>query len=156
VLPIAEIQAVYPAIGDAGFRALVDTFYRRVEGDPLLRPIFPPDLAHGREAQYLFLRQYFGGPGEYSERYGHPQLRARHRPFAITREARDRWVTHMFAAIDEVAIPEPHAGVLRTYFEQFSLAMVNQPDGSPVVPEFQQPGSRIPARLIDTINPSST
>ena len=30
-----------------------------------------------------------------------------------------------FAAIDEAAIPEPHASVMRQYFERFSLAMVN-------------------------------
>lgn len=124
--PLAQIEAVYPAVGDAGFRALVDVFYRRVEADPVLRPIFPPDLANGRERQYLFLRQYFGGPAEYSARYGHPQLRQRHAPFRITREARDVWMRHMHAAIDEVKIPEPHASVLRAYFEQFSLAMVNQ------------------------------
>ena len=76
--------------------------------------------------QYLFLRQYFGGPAEYSERYGHPQLRARHLPFTITRAARDVWLSHMMAAIDEVGIPEPHASVMRQYFEAFSIAMINQ------------------------------
>ena len=127
MLPVTEIQKVYPAIGDAGFRKLVDNFYRRVEADPLLRPIFPPDLASGRERQYLFLRQVFGGPGEYSERHGHPRLRMRHLPFAITREARDAWVGHMLAAIEESSIPEPHASVLRDYFERFSVDMINRP-----------------------------
>ena len=126
MMSIAAVQAVYPAVGDEGFRALVEAFYRRVEADPVLRPIFPPDLSHGREAQYLFLRQYFGGPSEYSERFGHPQLRRRHLPFAITPEARDVWVTHMLAAIDEVAIPEPHASLMRDYFERFSHAMVTR------------------------------
>src|SRR4051812_28923135 len=128
MMRIEDIQAVYPAIGDDGFRALVEAFYRRVEADPLLRPIFPPDLTNGRERQYLFLRQYFGGPGEYSERHGPPQLRRRHFPFAITRDARDAWLGHMLAAIDEVAIPEPHASVLREYFERFSVEMINRGD----------------------------
>jgi len=124
--PLAQRQRVYEAVGDGGFRALVEAFYRRVEGDPVLRPIFPANLAEGRERQYLFLRQYFGGPAEYSERYGHPQLRARHLPFTITRAARDVWLSHMMAAIDEVGIPEPHASVMRQYFEAFSIAMINQ------------------------------
>src|SRR5262245_10111678 len=125
MMSVTSIQAVYPALGDAGFRALVEAFYRRVEADPPLRAIFPADLTHGKEHQYLFLRQYFGGPDEYSQQFGHPQLRRRHMPFPVTRELRDRWVTHMGAAIDETAIPEPHAGVMREYFERFSLAMIN-------------------------------
>ena len=128
MIPVADIIAVYPAIGDAGFRALVDAFYRRVEADPLLRTVFPPDLAEGREKQYLFLRQFFGGPAEYNERHGPPMLRRRHFPFPITRAARDAWLGHMLAAIDEVAIPEPHASVLRAYFERFSLDMINRGD----------------------------
>jgi len=124
--PLAQTQRVYEAVGDEGFRALVEAFYRRVEADPVLRPIFPANLAEGRERQYLFLRQYFGGPAEYSERYGHPQLRARHLPFTITRAARDVWLSHMLATIDEVRIPEPHASTMRQYFEAFSLAMINQ------------------------------
>jgi hemoglobin len=127
MMPIAQIQAVYAAIGDEGFRALVEAFYRRVEEDPVLRAVFPPDLSEGRERQYLFLRQYFGGPTEYSERHGHPRLRMRHVPFAINREARDHWVAHMKEAIEEVGIPEPHATVLRDYFERFSLDMINRP-----------------------------
>ncbi len=127
MLPVERIRAVYPAIGDAGFRALVDNFYRRVEADPILRPLFPADLAEGRERQYLFLRQVFGGPETYSERHGHPRLRMRHLPFAITREARDVWLGHMLAAIAESEIPEPHASTLREYFERFSLDMINTP-----------------------------
>ena len=125
-MSIQQIQAVYPALGDETFRALVEEFYRRVEADPDLRPVFPSDLAEGRERQYLFLRQYFGGPPEYSERHGHPRLRMRHLPFSITREARDRWVAHMNEAIEVVGIPEPHASVMRDYFEQFSFAMINR------------------------------
>ena len=151
MMPIAETLRVYPGVGDSGLRALVDAFYRRVEADPLLRPIFPADLTQGRERQYLFLRQYFGGPAEYSERYGDPQLPRRHRPFPITREARDFWVTHMFAAIEEVGIPEPHASVMREYFQRFSLAMINQSDETPS-PTFEPSRAHIPARLIDTIN----
>jgi hemoglobin len=124
---LAESQQVYAAVGDEGFRALVEAFYRRVEADPRLRPIFPPDLSAGREHQYLFLRQYFGGPAEYNARRGHPQLRRRHLPFPITPEARDAWLSHMLAAIDEVGIPEPHASVMRRYFEVFSVAMITRP-----------------------------
>jgi hemoglobin len=104
----------------------VDAFYRRVEADPDLRAIFPPDLAEGREKQLRFLIQLFGGPPTYTERYGEPRLRFRHLPFTIDRAARDRWVGHMHAAIAEVGIPEPHASTLRQYFDAFSLHMINR------------------------------
>src|SRR5438874_13495632 len=108
MIPLSQGHHVYRELGPEPFRALVDTFYRRVEADPVLRPIFPPDLSEGRERQYWFLIQYFGGPATYRERYGEPFLRRRHLPFTITREARDVWLGHMLAAIDEVGVPEPH------------------------------------------------
>jgi hemoglobin len=125
-ISLAEIKAVYAALGDEGFRKLVDAFYRRVEADDILRAIFPPDLAKGREHQYLFLTQYFGGPNRYSERIGPPMLRMRHMPFAIGLAERNRWLAHMLEAIQETVVPEPHATTLRRYFTQFSLHMINQ------------------------------
>ena len=130
LLPVARIRQVYAALGDEGFRRLVEAFYRRVEADPELRAIFPADLSNGRERQYLFLRQFFGGPADYSRLHGAPMLRRRHFPFPITREARDAWLGHMLEAIDEVAIPEPHASLLREYFQRFSLEMINRGEGA--------------------------
>ena len=34
-----------------------------------------------------FLEQYWGGPTTYSEERGHPRLRMRHQPFAVTPDA---------------------------------------------------------------------
>lgn len=121
---------VYDAIGgDTTFRRLVDAFYRRVEADPVLRPLFPEDVSAGKEKQFLFLTQYFGGPARYSERYGHPRLRLRHLPFPIGWEERNAWLGHMLAAIEETGIPEPYASVMRAYFEQASAFMINKQEG---------------------------
>ena len=125
-LSIAEIRGVYAALGDETFRNLVDAFYRRVEADLVLRSLFPPDLGQGREHQYLFLTEYFGGPKRYTETIGPPMLRMRHRRFPIGRAERDLWLGHMLEAITEVGIPEPQADLLRRYFTQFSLHMVNK------------------------------
>ena len=111
--------------GDPTFLVLVEAFYRRVEADPLLRPIFPPDLASGREKQFMFLVQYFGGGQRYSAVHGHPRLRMRHVPFRIDRVARDRWLAHMLAAIDDAGIREPWRSEMRGYFEMASAAMMN-------------------------------
>lgn len=122
-----QSRTLYDSIGgDVTFRRIVDAFYRRIEADPFLRPLFPADLGHGKEGQFLFLTQYFGGPQRYTEQRGRPFLRMRHMPFAIGERERDAWVGHMLAAIDEVGIPEPHRGVMREYFERAASFMINQ------------------------------
>lgn len=121
-----DAQTVYELVGgDATFQKLVDVFYRRIEADPVLRPLFPDDLEPGERWQFLFLTQFFGGPARYAAERGHPRMRQRHMPFAIDREARDRWLGHMLAAIDIVGIQEPARGTMRDYFERSSMFMVN-------------------------------
>lgn len=119
--------------GDETFQQLVDIFYDRIEGDPLLRPMFPADLEPGKQRQFLFLTQFFGGPPRYNEQRGHPRLRLRHSPFPIDEAARKRWLEHMLAAIDETGIDEPMRNVMRSYFERASAMLVNQ--AGPVEPE---------------------
>ncbi len=111
--------------GDATFQRLVDIFYTRLEADARLRPMFPDDLGPGKERQFLFLTQFFGGPARYNESRGHPRLRLRHSPFAIDEAARERWLRHMLAAIDEVGIEEPMRNVMRSYFERASAMLIN-------------------------------
>jgi hemoglobin len=111
--------------GDAPFRRLVESFYARIERDPLLRPLFPADLGPGKERQFLFITQYFGGPPRYNELRGHPRLRMRHAPFAIGQAERDVWVGHMLEAIDEAGFAEPARGALREYFERAATFLIN-------------------------------
>ena len=119
-------QSIYEiAGGDATFRELVDRFYARVEADEHLRPLFPDDLKPGKHWQFLFLVQFFGGPHRYNTQRGHPRLRVRHAPFSIDQVARDQWLAHMLASIDEVGIVEPARSVMRDYFERASQFMIN-------------------------------
>jgi hemoglobin len=116
--------------GDAPFRRLVEHFYARVEHDPLLRPLYPADLAASQEHMFLFVAQYFGGPPRYNTLRGHPRLRARHMPFRIGQAERDAWATHMLAAIDEAGFAEPARGALREYFERAATFLINQQSGA--------------------------
>ncbi len=94
---------VHDAVGGAEFFAeLVDRFYRGVATDLLLRPLYPDDLTASKRHLALFLQQYWGGPGTYSEERGHPRLRARHVPFVIGEAERDAWLRHMAAALDSL------------------------------------------------------
>ena len=48
-------------------------------------PLYPEeDLGPAEERFRLFLVQYWGGPTTYSDTRGHPRLRMRHAPFAVT------------------------------------------------------------------------
>jgi len=113
--------------GDAPFRRLVDLFYAQIARDPLLRPFFPDDLEPGKERQFLFITQYFGGPPRYNALRGHPRLRMRHAPFPIGPVERDAWVAHMLAAIDEVGFADQVRAALRDYFERAATFLINQP-----------------------------
>jgi hemoglobin len=120
-------QTLYDLIGgEATFRRLVDRFYAKVEADEVLRAIFPEDLEAGKEYQYLFLMQYWGGSTRYSQERGHPRLRMRHSPYAITEDLRNRWVQYMLEAIDDAGIQEPYRSEMRQYFEQGATFMINR------------------------------
>ncbi len=126
IAPENAAKNVYDQIGEDGFRRLIDGFYRRVADDPVLRPMYPEgDLAPAARRLRLFLVQFFGGPGTYGEERGHPRLRMRHAPFPIDQAARDVWVSHMLAALDEAAIPEPAHQTLQDYFERTATHMIN-------------------------------
>ena len=83
-------------------RRIVARFYAGVATDPVLRPLYPEeDLAAAEERFRDFLVQYWGGPTTYSDGRGHPRLRMRHAPFAVTPTAKEHWLTHFRAGLDE-------------------------------------------------------
>ncbi len=113
--------------GTETFERIVDSFYRAVKEDSLLAPMYPEHDWEGAKWRLrTFLEQYWGGPTTYSEHRGHPRLRMRHQPFAITPEAKEHWLTHMHAALDEVGLPQMHDVAFRDYIERAALAMVNR------------------------------
>jgi hemoglobin len=135
-----EEKAIYELVGgDPTFQRLVDIFYARVEQDAVLRPMFPEDLESGKQWQFLFLTQYFGGPARYQEQRGHPRLRMRHSPFPINQVARDHWLQHMLDAIDEVGIAEPARTEMRNYFERGSTFMINAESAADNLMHWQSP-----------------
>lgn len=117
----------YAAVGGRPtFERLVRGFYRGVAADPPLRALYPEeDLEPAIERLTGFLEQYWGGPTTYSERRGHPRLRMRHQPFKVNPAQRDRWLTHMRAAVNELDLPPLYEAELWAYLERAALAMVN-------------------------------
>ncbi|CAL8976851.1 Group 2 truncated hemoglobin GlbO [Propionicimonas sp. T2.31MG-18] len=112
--------------GHETFVRLVAEFYRGVASDPPLRALYPEeDLGPAADRLRLFLEQYWGGPHTYSDTRGHPRLRIRHAPFAVTPDMRDRWLRHMNAALDSLALPEPELSEFREYVTRAAAFMVN-------------------------------
>jgi len=122
-----EPEPLYDRIGGhETFVKLVDEFYRGVAADAELRALYPEDdLGPAAERLRLFLEQYWGGPHTYSETRGHPRLRIRHAPFPVTPDMRDRWLTHMNAALDSLDLPEPELGEFREYVTRAAAFMIN-------------------------------
>ena len=119
---------IYDEVGsEKPFFDLVDAFYQGIETDPVIRPMYPDDLAGARQRLALFLIQRFGGPTTYSDKRGHPRLRMRHAPFIIGEAERDAWLTHMSAALDEVEALHPHRAQLDRYFKDAADFLVNKP-----------------------------
>jgi hemoglobin len=125
---VTEPTSLYERAGGTPFfEALVARFYEGVEGDPVLRPVYPEaDLAPAQRRLTLFLIQYWGGPTTYDEERGHPRLRMRHVPFAIGPTERDRWLLHMRAAIADLAPPPDIAAALERYITTAAEAMRNR------------------------------
>jgi hemoglobin len=51
----------------------------------------------------------------------------RHAPYAITEEARDRWLLHMRAAMDTIDLDPEHDARLWDYVVMAAHSMVNTP-----------------------------
>ena len=123
----------YDAVGGRDFFvALVKRFYEGVATDPDLRSLYPEaDLGPAEVRLRMFLEQYWGGPTTYSEQRGHPRLRMRHAPFAVTPEQRDRWLIHMRDAVDSLDLSPEYSHELWSYLERAAYSMVNTFDDEP-------------------------
>jgi hemoglobin len=124
-----ERTSLYERVGgEPFFFALVDAFYAGVEGDRLLRPLYPRDLAGPRRRLALFLIQYWGGPDTYSQERGHPRLRMRHFRFPIGQAQRSAWLSHMRAAVQASGASARDAAMLMDYFESAATSLLNRPE----------------------------
>lgn len=108
------------------FERLVQRFYEGVATDPVLRPLYPEEDLGPAEVRFrLFLAQYWGGPTTYSDERGHPRLRMRHAPFAVTETAKEHWLAHFRAALDEVSLTPEQDQQFWDYVTHAAQFMVN-------------------------------
>jgi hemoglobin len=132
-MPISmEEDTLYQKLGAANLQLLVERFYDLVFTDERIASLFKTDKELIKEKQFLFLTQFLGGPPLYSQRYGHPQLRARHLPHPISDEDAVAWLQCMSAAITSLPIPQETKDELFKRFIPTAMFMVNQQDSNEV------------------------
>ena len=112
--------------GEQTFAKLAKLFYQGVSQDPILKPMYPEeDLGPAERRLKLFLEQYWGGPDTYQQERGHPRLRMRHHKFKINPAARDAWLGHMRAALNQLELSPLDDAELWDYLERAAHAMLN-------------------------------
>lgn len=120
-------QRVAREVGSEGIAKMVSAFYRRVQKDELIGPMYPEGDWEGSEERLRdFLKFRLLGDPTYTFKRGHPRLRMRHMGFAIGEPERDRWVALMDEAMGEVEVPEEVRAMLHEFFAQVADFMRNQ------------------------------
>lgn len=124
---MGDVTSFYDEIGGMStVEKIVTRFYQGVATDPVLRPMYPEEDLSGAQARFtLFLAQYWGGPTTYSETRGHPRLRMRHAPYAVTPDAKEHWLTHFRAALDEAGLTPEQEQRFWEYITFAADSMVN-------------------------------
>jgi hemoglobin len=75
----------------------------------------------------MFLSGWLGGPPLYIDTFGHPRLRARHKPFSVGISERDQWMACMVRAMEETGVDAQMKHRLAQAFFQTANFMRNQP-----------------------------
>ena len=115
--------------GESQVKALIERFYDLMDLEPefaRLRQVHPPSLENSRERTFWFICGWLGGPQYYTEKFGHPRLRARHLHVPIGIQERDEWLACMDRAMGETGVPEDLRAKLRESFFQTADWMRNQ------------------------------
>ena len=115
--------------GEAGVHALVTHFYDLMDLEPgyaELRAVHGSVLDDARQKLFWFLCGWLGGPQHYTDRFGHPRLKARHMPFKVNLQGRDQWLACMDQAMKETGVPQDLRTSLNQSFFQTADWMRNQ------------------------------
>ena len=89
--------------GEATIKAVVDEFYKRVLGNPQLKPVFEgTDMGGLKRHQALFISQALGGPKQYDGR----DMKAAHAGLGITDEQFDAVATHLVATLNHFKVDQ--------------------------------------------------
>ena len=130
MMPVESPLTHYQRIGGAEkVRELVHRFYRIMDELPEsygIRKMHAEDLQGSENKLFKYLSGWMGGPQLYIQEYGHPMLRRRHLPFAISVSERDQWLLCMNRALQEVVADQTLREELASAFAGVADHMRNQ------------------------------
>ncbi len=114
-MPYGDLDATFQAAGgEAGIRALVDSFYDIMSTKPEYTRIHqwhPADNQLSRDKLARFLCGWMGGPRLYQQAYGPISIPAVHAHLPITEAERDQWL----GCMDEALAQQPYPQTLVSY-----------------------------------------
>ncbi len=114
--------------GEAAIRALVQRFYALMDSLPeayAVRQLHPESLDGSATSLFEFLSGWFGGPALYMAKKGHPRLRMRHAPYAVSQAMRDEWMLCMTQALTEQVSDIAFRALLIQTFDQMATHLLN-------------------------------
>ncbi|MBO3700000.1 cyanoglobin [Roseivirga sp. E12] len=123
---MAETPTLYERIGEDNILQLVDDFYEGVEGDELIRKMYPEDLLPAKNRLKLFFIQALGGHQTYTDERGHPMLRRRHFQWKIGQDEATHWLQHMHNALEKATFAEKEKDEFWDYVYKAALHMINK------------------------------
>lgn len=122
--------------GEAGVTELVTRFYDEMDQNSaarIIRDKHAADLAPSRQKLIEYFTGWFGGPPLFTDKYGHPKLRARHKHIEIGLKDRDEWLQCLYLALDQMALaPELRTDLLEK-IEPMADHMRNREEEAPLV-----------------------
>lgn len=129
----------YTALGgEAGVAALTARFYDLMDSNPqyaALRATHSASLDYARERLFQFLSGWLGGPPLYEQAHGHPRLRQRHFPFAVTVKTRNQWIACFAQALRDTGAPPDWAQALLLHLFVLADWMRNQDEAQHPPPQ---------------------
>ncbi len=112
--------------GEAGIARWMTRFYDMIAQHPLLAELFTQDIAVSRDKQIAFMIEFFGGPARYTEQYGKPFLRFKHRHIKIGASERDAWMRLIMDALREITSDTALTAEVESRLGSLATAMVNR------------------------------
>lgn len=119
------MQTIYERLGAENLQLMVDNFYDLVLQNETIAPLFKTDISEVKRKQFMFLTQFFGGPGLYAEEFGHPRMRMRHMPHKIDESATIEWLLCMKGAIMKLPIDTEFQNEIFQRFPRTAAHMMN-------------------------------
>jgi hemoglobin len=117
--------------GETAVRHLVKRFYELMDTQPQaqgIRQLHPADLSRSEDKLFMYLSGWLGGPQLFIEKYGHPRLRQRHLPFAISTDEASQWMDCMRQALAETTTNEALRAQLGIALTELALHVRNRQD----------------------------